>query len=860
MTTASASLAACVLAPLLGSLALPAIGRRSDAARNATALAAVLVALLGSAALLPAVLAGGTVDLVAGGVGLLRADRLAVFMALSATLLGAVIVVYAFGYMAGRPHRGEYDLLVVLFIGAMMALVYARNLLVLYAGWELTALACWRLVAYFRDEGAVRRADKAFLVTGFGAVVMLLGFVAIWADAGTFDLVALHGFPLSRLAAALVLVGLLSKSATLPLHAWLPDAGVAPSPVTALLHAAVLVKIGVYVYARLLATFAVDPLLAEVVPWIAAASALAAGAAALLEHDLKRVIAYSTISQLAFIFLGLAVGNATATGGALLFILVHAIGKGGLFLCAGVVEHATHTKDLRKLGGLARHLPWTTAAFAVCGLSVIGLPPLGGFFAKHLVLAGALEAGRTAVALVFVVGSLLTLLYLVRVFTLVFLGAEGSAVAGHEVHEGTRTMVGAVTLLAVLAVASGVFVEVPAALAGAAASDVVHRPAPLATALTLSLGRDPAARPFLIALAAAALALIPLQLLRRAGPDRPRGGAALPLCLVGVAGVLAAAGALVAGDLLTLLVYWEASLLPIAALAAAGGATGGPRTGLRAFTTGAVGDLLLLAGVGIVEALTLEGHPLADAPAGLAALGLCLAAIGATARAGAVPFHAWLPDALAGGPGPAAALLLALGKLIGLGVLVAYAQAIQTAVGTAEGPALLARLAPARLALLLLGAASAAGGLALAITPGDRRRRTAHLSIAHTGLVLLAVATGAPIAVTLGVALAGTGLLAAWLCFEPPAGAAAAGGPAWARALRVDPAALGRAVVDLLAAAAFALERAVNAVHDVVLTGLVAALAAFSRRNHDGSHATYLVWSVVGLVAIVLFLAGGLSR
>jgi formate hydrogenlyase subunit 3/multisubunit Na+/H+ antiporter MnhD subunit len=857
MTTASASLVACVLAPLLGALALPAIGRRSEAARNAAALAPVLVALLGSAALLPAVLAGGTVDLVAGGVGLLRADRLAVFMALSATLLGAVIVVYAFGYMAGRPHRGEYDLLVVLFIGAMMALVYARNLLVLYAGWELTALACWRLVAYFRDEGAVRRADKAFLVTGFGAVVMLLGFVAIWADAGTFDLVALQGFPLSRLAGALVLVGLLSKSATLPLHAWLPDAGVAPSPVTALLHAAVLVKIGVYVYARLLATFAIDPLLAEVVPWIAAASALAAGAAALLEQDLKRVIAYSTISQLAFIFLGLAVGNATATGGALLFILVHAIGKGGLFLCAGLVEHATHTKDLRKLGGLARHLPWTTVAFAVCSLSVIGLPPLGGFFAKHLVLAGALEAGRTPVALVFVVGSLLTLLYLVRVFTLVFLGPEGSAVAGHEVHEGTRTMVGAVMLLAALAVASGVFVELPAALAGAAASDVVHRPAPLATALTLSLGPDAVGKAFLIALGAAALALFPLQLLRRSGPA---GRAALPLLLVAAAGVLAAAGALAAGDLFTLLVYWEASLLPIAALAAAGDASGGRRTGLRAFTTGAVGDLLLLAGVGIVEALTLEGHPLADAPAGLAALGLCLAAVGATARAGAVPFHGWLPDALAEGSGPVAALLLALGKLIGLGVVVEYARAIDTAVASGGDPALLPRLLPARLALAVLGAASAAGGLALALAPGDRRRRTAHLSIAHTGLVLLAVAAGAPIAVTLGLALAGTGLLAAWLCFEPPAGAPAGDGPAWARVLRADPAALGRAVVDLLAAAAFAIERAVNAVYDVVLTGLVAALAAFSRRNHDGSHATYLVWSVVGLVAIVLFLAGGLSR
>ena len=151
--------------------------------------------------------------------------------------------------------------MVVLFLGAMMGLVFSRNLLILYLFWEITAIACWRLIGFFREKDYVLRADKAFLVTVFGALVMLVGFIAIGAEYGTFDLGKLTGKPISNLAVALLLTGIFAKSATLPLHTWLPDAGVAPSPVTALLHAAVLVKIGVYVFARLLiATFLVDPI------------------------------------------------------------------------------------------------------------------------------------------------------------------------------------------------------------------------------------------------------------------------------------------------------------------------------------------------------------------------------------------------------------------------------------------------------------------------------------------------------------------------------------------------------------------------------------------------------------------------
>lgn len=190
----------------------------------------------------------------------------------------------------------------------------------------MPAITSWRLIGFFREPRDVLRADKAFLVTVFGALVMLIGFIMIYQSTGSFDLAAiketLKAKPISNVVVILILFGILSKSATLPFHTWLPDAGVAPSPVTALLHAAVLAKIGVYVFARLfIATFTLLPIWRVVMPWIAASSALVSAGAALIETDMKRIIAYSTISQIAFIFLGFAIGTEVGIAGALLYIL-----------------------------------------------------------------------------------------------------------------------------------------------------------------------------------------------------------------------------------------------------------------------------------------------------------------------------------------------------------------------------------------------------------------------------------------------------------------------------------------------------------------------------------------------------------
>jgi NADH:ubiquinone oxidoreductase subunit 5 (subunit L)/multisubunit Na+/H+ antiporter MnhA subunit len=460
-----------VFLPLIGAFTLPLANLISERCRNALALAYALGSFLCAALLVPAVAGGGTVAVslpfaIGAGISdsLFYADGLAVFMALVSSSVSSVIVAYSFGYIRRYENRNEYYLMVLLFLGAMMGLVFARNLIYLFVFWEITAFTCWRLIGFFREPAIVLKADKAFFITVFGALAMLAGFFFVYAQAGSFDMGVikerLGGRAIPNVAVLLILIGILSKSATLPLHTWLPDAGVAPSPVTALLHAAVLVKIGVYAFARLFVmTFGVEELWHTVVPIIAATSALVSAGAALLETDMKRIIAYSTISQIGFILLGLSVGSVSGFEGGLLYIMMHSIAKGGLFLCAGIIEQGTHTKDITKMGGLAASMPLTAFAFLFCSFSVMGIPPFGGFFSKYLVISGAVEAGELAVSIVFIAGAFLTIIYLFRLFAMVFLGPEKIKVE----REGSRSMVGSVVFLAVLSLASGLLVAAPAA-------------------------------------------------------------------------------------------------------------------------------------------------------------------------------------------------------------------------------------------------------------------------------------------------------------------------------------------------------------------------------------------------------------
>lgn len=461
-----------VLIPILGSFAAPLAGLAAGRVRSAWAVAVSAATAILPLTLLPFALEGGELvirkSLALGFDLVLVVDPLSIFMASVSSFVGFLIVVYSLGYIHREESQSEYYLMVLLFIGAMMGLVFSGNLIFLYLFWEIIAISCWRLIGFYRQPDHVRKADKAFLVTFFGAVVMLLGFIQIYGVTNTFDITAMRGTLIPGPAVLLILFGMFSKSATVPLHTWLPDAGVAPTTVTALLHAAVLVKIGVYAFARLfLYTFRLPDGWQEALPVIVMVSSLVAAGAAAVENDFKRILAYSTVSQIGYIFLGFSVMNAAGVSGSLLFILMHGLAKAGLFLCAGIVIHAVHTKDIREMGGLIKTMPVTAVAFLACSFSVIGIPPFGGFFSKFLVILGTVQAGRPWVAAMALFTAVLTMYYLFKVFSLVFLGQ-----AKHPAPERTKSMVYVVAVLAVLSLAAGLVVAYPTKLTNIATTQM----------------------------------------------------------------------------------------------------------------------------------------------------------------------------------------------------------------------------------------------------------------------------------------------------------------------------------------------------------------------------------------------------
>jgi proton-translocating NADH-quinone oxidoreductase chain N len=455
-----------IFIPLLGAFLLPLVNLISSRLRNLLSLLFVVSSFLLTLAFIPLVLSGKILNVTKVlplGFNLsFTADALAVFMACVSSLVSAIIIFYSFGYISHYQHQTEYYSMVTLFLGSMMGIIFSANLVFLYIFWELTAICSWRLIGFFREKHFVLRADKAFLITVFGALMMLIGFISIYQQTGSFDLSLikqkLQANTISNVSVLLILMGIFSKSATLPFQTWLPDAGVAPSPVTALLHAAVLVKIGVYVFARLfVATFNIALIWHTIVPYVAGISALIAAGAALVDIDFKRIVAYSTISQIGFIFLGLALPGSIGIIGALLYILMHGLAKAGLFLCAGIVEQNAKTKDITQMGGLIKTMPVTAIAFLFCAFSVMGIPPLGGFFSKYLVFNAVVKNGNFTITLLFLFSAFLTIIYLFRLFNVVFMGE----LRLQQAREGSKAMVASVVMLAVLSLLCGIFVFYP---------------------------------------------------------------------------------------------------------------------------------------------------------------------------------------------------------------------------------------------------------------------------------------------------------------------------------------------------------------------------------------------------------------
>jgi NADH-quinone oxidoreductase subunit L len=387
----------------------------------------------------------------------LRVDPLSMVMALTVTGVGFLIHVYSIDYMHGDARYSRYFAYLNLFVVAMLALVLANNFVVLYVGWEGVGLCSYLLIAFwFERKAAADAGKKAFIVTRIGDTAMLIGILLIFSTTGSvrFDEVfgaagGMAGATATAIA-LLLFAGAVGKSAQVPLHVWLPDAMEGPTPVSALIHAATMVTAGVYLVVRTHAIFEASEVALTVVAVVGLVTALYAGLSAIGQDDLKRVLAYSTISQLGYMFLAAGVG---AYAVAIFHLVAHAFFKALLFLAAGSVMHATDgVIDVTQLGGLRRRMPLTAAAFAVGGLALSGIPLLVGFFSKDQILAAAYTAGRTGLWIGGLMAAVLTAFYISRAYFLTF---EGRLRSDLHPHEAPLLMAAPMAALAALTVLGG---------------------------------------------------------------------------------------------------------------------------------------------------------------------------------------------------------------------------------------------------------------------------------------------------------------------------------------------------------------------------------------------------------------------
>jgi NADH-quinone oxidoreductase subunit L len=398
----------------------------------------------------------------------LLVDPLSLVMMLIVSGVGGLIVWYSIGYMDGDDEERRYFAYMSLFVFSMLLLVEGGNFLLLLVGWGLVGLASYLLIGFWHERAAaVAAAKKAFIMNAFGDATMALAFFLLIQQTGTLSFApafeAAEGGALSNDVLTLVALGLLggavAKSAQIPLHTWLPDAMEGPTPVSALIHAATMVTAGVYLIARTHPIFEASDGILELAGILGAVTLLVAGLVALVQTDIKRVIAYSTMSQIGYMFVGVGVG-AYASG--MFHLLTHAFFKALLFLSAGlVIHHLAGEQDIRKMGGLKGVMPRTAVAFLVGSLALAGIPPLSGFFSKDSILASAWAQGGYGYGLFAagLAGVLLTGIYSFRLYFVVF-GGERSAYVqehaeGHGHGEGPRSMTLPVAVLTVLAAVGG---------------------------------------------------------------------------------------------------------------------------------------------------------------------------------------------------------------------------------------------------------------------------------------------------------------------------------------------------------------------------------------------------------------------
>ncbi|HVV50790.1 MAG TPA: NADH-quinone oxidoreductase subunit L [Polyangia bacterium] len=416
-----------------------------------------------------------------------KLDGLSGLLCLIITFIGFLIHVYSSGYMAHDPDYPRFFAYLNLFCGSMLVLVLGDSLPVMFIGWEGVGLCSYLLIGFwYKETPNADAGKKAFITNRIGDLGFLIGMFLLYQYTGTLNFSEISataaggggaltqtlwlGAPVAFWAGLFLFIGATGKSAQIPLYVWLPDAMAGPTPVSALIHAATMVTAGVYMVARMHAVYILAPAAMAIITAIGALTALFAAIIGFAQNDFKKVLAYSTVSQLGFMFVGVGTGNFE---GGIFHLYTHAFFKAGLFLCAGSVMHAmSGSGDITQMGGLRKKLPWTHAVFVVCWLAISGVVLFSGFFSKDAIIAGAMSTeylgdwawvGRAA-GIVLSLAALGTAFYMSRLYFLVFSGeTRASHEVQHHIHESPGSMVGPLVVLAIGAAVGG-FVGLPGSL------------------------------------------------------------------------------------------------------------------------------------------------------------------------------------------------------------------------------------------------------------------------------------------------------------------------------------------------------------------------------------------------------------
>ena len=388
----------------------------------------------------------------------LMLDGLTAVMLVVVTTVSLLVKIYSLGYMHGDPRYSRYYAYLSLFTVAMLGLILANNFLLLFISWELVGLMSYLLIGFWYEKKSASDAGKkAFITTKVGDLGFFIGLMLLFSAGMTFnfkDLALLAGsgaIPENtlNLIGILIFCGAVGKSAQFPLHVWLPDAMEGPTPVSALIHAATMVAAGVYLVARTFFIYAHAPLALEVVAYTGTFTAIFAASMALVANDIKRVLAFSTISQLGYMIMALGVGGYTA---GMFHLTTHAFFKALLFLGAGSVIHGAGTQDIREMGGLGKKMKITMGTFLIACLAIAGIPPFSGFYSKEEVLSAAYNSGHLLIYWTGTLTAFMTAFYMFRLFFMTFTGKTRTDL---HPHESPKSMTVPLMVLALLSVVSG---------------------------------------------------------------------------------------------------------------------------------------------------------------------------------------------------------------------------------------------------------------------------------------------------------------------------------------------------------------------------------------------------------------------